>query len=161
MRFSNAMLGADPRDFAVIAVAAERAGFDSVALSDHVFYPEQLESKYPYTPDGKPQFRPEEAWPDPWVAVGAMAAYDHVASLPDERLRPAGAQPVRGREGGGHGGGAQRRLVALGIGAGGCARSSSRWANRSPSGGRGYTIQNVLSMRVSLGSSQADTAEGH
>jgi probable F420-dependent oxidoreductase len=74
MRFSNAMLGADPRDFAAIAQAAERAGFDSIALSDHVFYPERLESKYPYTPDGKPQFRPEEAWPDPWVAVGAMAA---------------------------------------------------------------------------------------
>ena len=45
-----------------------------MALSDHVFYPEQLESKYPYTPDGKPQFRPEESWPDPWVAIGAMAA---------------------------------------------------------------------------------------
>jgi probable F420-dependent oxidoreductase len=74
VRFSNALLGADPRDYAVIAQAAEAAGFDSVALSDHVFYPEQLGSKYPYTPDGKPQFRPEEAFPDPWVAVGAMAS---------------------------------------------------------------------------------------
>jgi probable F420-dependent oxidoreductase len=74
VRFSNALLGADPRDYGAIAQAAEAAGFDSVALSDHVFYPEQLESKYPYTPDGKPQFQPEEAWPDPWVAVGAMAA---------------------------------------------------------------------------------------
>jgi probable F420-dependent oxidoreductase len=74
VRFSNALLGADPRDYAVIAQAAEAAGFDSVALSDHVFYPEQLESPYPYTPDGKPQFRPEEAFPDPWVAVAAMAS---------------------------------------------------------------------------------------
>jgi probable F420-dependent oxidoreductase len=74
VRFSNALLGADPRDYGVIAQAAESAGFDSVALSDHVFYPEQLESTYPYTPDGKPQFLPEEAFPDPWVAVGAMAA---------------------------------------------------------------------------------------
>jgi probable F420-dependent oxidoreductase len=73
MRFSNALLGADPRDYAAIAEAAEAAGFDSVALSDHVFLPEQLESKYPYTPDGKPQFSPDEQWADPWVAVGAMA----------------------------------------------------------------------------------------
>jgi probable F420-dependent oxidoreductase len=73
VRFSNAMLGADPRDYAAIAVAAEAAGFDSVALSDHVFLPEQLESKYPYTPDGKPQFASDEQWADPWVAVGAMA----------------------------------------------------------------------------------------
>jgi probable F420-dependent oxidoreductase len=74
VRFSNAMLGADPRDYAVIARACEAAGFDSIALSDHVFYPAQLDSKYPYTPDGKPQFQPEESWPDPWVAIGGMAA---------------------------------------------------------------------------------------
>ena len=32
-----------------MAQAAEAAGFDSVALSDHVVYPEKLDSKYPYT----------------------------------------------------------------------------------------------------------------
>ncbi|HKY14730.1 MAG TPA: TIGR03619 family F420-dependent LLM class oxidoreductase [Microthrixaceae bacterium] len=73
MRFSHALLGAEPRDYAAIAQAAEAAGFDSVALSDHVFYPEELSSSYPYTSDGKPQYQPEESWPDPWVMVGAMA----------------------------------------------------------------------------------------
>jgi probable F420-dependent oxidoreductase len=53
---------------------AEEVGFDSVAVSDHVVFPSHLESKYPYTPDGKPQFSPDESWPDVWVAIGAMAA---------------------------------------------------------------------------------------
>jgi probable F420-dependent oxidoreductase len=43
-------------------------------VSDHVVYPARLESRYPYTPDGVPLFSPDEDWPDPWVAVGAMSA---------------------------------------------------------------------------------------
>jgi len=74
VKFANAMLGADPLDWNRIAVAAEEAGFDSVAVSDHVVMPAELESKYPYTDDGIPQFSPEEQWPDVWVAIGAMAA---------------------------------------------------------------------------------------
>lgn len=74
MRFSNAMLGVDVDDYVPVAQAIEAAGFDSVALSDHVFYPEKLTSKYPYTPDGTPQFSPDESWPDPWVTTGMLAA---------------------------------------------------------------------------------------
>ena len=71
MKFSQALLGANPLDWPRIAAAAEEAGFDSVAVSDHVVYPARLESRYPYTPDGVPLFSPDEDWPDPWVAVGA------------------------------------------------------------------------------------------
>ncbi|HMR96564.1 MAG TPA: LLM class F420-dependent oxidoreductase [Microthrixaceae bacterium] len=74
MKFSQALLGANPLDWPRIASAAEEAGFDSVAVSDHVVYPARLESRYPYTPDGVPLFSPDEDWPDPWVAVGAMSA---------------------------------------------------------------------------------------
>ena len=74
MKFSQALLGANPLDWPRIAAAAEEAGFDSVAVSDHVVYPARLESRYPYTPDGTPMFSPEEDWPDPWVAVGAMSS---------------------------------------------------------------------------------------
>jgi probable F420-dependent oxidoreductase len=68
------MIGASPKDWPRLAVACEQAGFDSVAVSDHVLYPETLGSKYPYTPDGTPLFSPDEDWPDPWVAIGAMSA---------------------------------------------------------------------------------------
>ena len=74
MRFFNAMLGTPALDQIEVAQACEDAGFDGVALSDHVFYPQTLESKYPYTPDGTPQFSPDAEWPDPWVTVGAMAS---------------------------------------------------------------------------------------
>jgi probable F420-dependent oxidoreductase len=73
MRFSNALLGIEVDDYVPVAKAVEAAGFDSVALSDHIFYPEKLTSKYPYTPDGVPQFSPDESWPDPWVMTGLLA----------------------------------------------------------------------------------------
>ncbi|MEI2697182.1 MAG: LLM class F420-dependent oxidoreductase [Microthrixaceae bacterium] len=74
MKFSQAMIGSSPLDWPRLAVACEAAGFDSVAVSDHVVYPSKLESSYPYTPDGTPLFSPDEDWPDPWVAIGAMSA---------------------------------------------------------------------------------------
>ena len=43
-------------------------------MSDHIFYPRDLSTPYPYSPDGKPIWPPETAWPDNWVTIGAMAA---------------------------------------------------------------------------------------
>jgi probable F420-dependent oxidoreductase len=73
MKFSNAMIGVDPLMWPELAKAAEDAGFDSVAVSDHVLLPQNLRSKYPYTPDGTPQFSPDELWMDPMSAISAMA----------------------------------------------------------------------------------------
>jgi probable F420-dependent oxidoreductase len=74
MRFSQSMMFAHATQWVELARHAEAVGFDQVALSDHVFYPEKLSSSYPYTPDGRPLFRPDTAWPDVWVMVGAMAS---------------------------------------------------------------------------------------
>ncbi len=74
MKFVNGMLGAQPEDWNRLAVVAEEVGYHALALSDHVVYPSFLTSKYPYSPDGTPQFTPEENWPDVWVAIGSMAA---------------------------------------------------------------------------------------
>ncbi|MFQ5514878.1 MAG: LLM class F420-dependent oxidoreductase [Myxococcota bacterium] len=57
-----------------IAHIAEEVGFEGVLLGDHAIFPEQLSSRYPYTPDGKPGFGPGTDWPDPWVAISSMAA---------------------------------------------------------------------------------------
>ena len=43
-------------------------------MSDHIFYPRDLSTPYPYSPDGTPIWPPETAWPDNWVTIGAMAA---------------------------------------------------------------------------------------
>lgn len=63
-----------PGRLADLARASEAAGFEGVMVSDHIAYPEQLSSPYPYTPDGRPPFERGTPWPDPWVAIGAMAA---------------------------------------------------------------------------------------
>jgi probable F420-dependent oxidoreductase len=65
---------AAPDQWVELARHAEAVGFDQVALSDHVLYPEKLSSAYPYSPDGRPRFEPDTPWPDVWVMVGAMAA---------------------------------------------------------------------------------------
>src|SRR5580765_1376792 len=74
LQFCQSMMFAPPEQWVALARVAEDAGFDEIALSDHVFYPSNLESKYPYTEDGSPSFEPETAWPDVWVTMGALAA---------------------------------------------------------------------------------------
>jgi probable F420-dependent oxidoreductase len=39
-----------------------------------MIYPEKLESKYPYAPDGIPHWLPTTPFVDPWVAMGHIAA---------------------------------------------------------------------------------------
>ena len=65
---------ADPSQWRDLVQVAEAAGFDQVSLSDHVFYPDKLDSKYPYTASGEPMFPPDTQWPDVWVTTGALAA---------------------------------------------------------------------------------------
>jgi probable F420-dependent oxidoreductase len=74
LRFVVATAYSDPTHYCALARAAEDAGFEALAVSDHVVHPEKIASRYPYTPDGQPRFRPDTPWPDPWVAIGAMAA---------------------------------------------------------------------------------------
>lgn len=63
-----------PQHFVPLARACESAGIDAVSLSDHVVHPERITSPYPYTQDGRPRWPAFTPWPDPWVAIGAMAA---------------------------------------------------------------------------------------
>jgi probable F420-dependent oxidoreductase len=74
MEFYLPLAWTDPAHMLQLATAAEEAGFYGVAFSDHMLYPKVLESKYPYSADGKPHWFPETAWPDPWVAMGHVAA---------------------------------------------------------------------------------------
>jgi probable F420-dependent oxidoreductase len=56
-----------------LARAADRLGYDTMAISDHIFHAD-YQSAYPYSETGQPPYRPETHWPDPWVTIGAMAA---------------------------------------------------------------------------------------
>ncbi|MAI77641.1 MAG: LLM class F420-dependent oxidoreductase [Deltaproteobacteria bacterium] len=57
-----------------IAMAAEAAGFEAIASSDHAVYPRTLDTPYPYTPDGTRRYDEESEFPDPWVLAGAMSS---------------------------------------------------------------------------------------
>lgn len=59
---------------AELARAADACGFEAMAFSDHVVYPEKLDTPYPYTPDGSRRYDETSQFPDPWVAIGALAA---------------------------------------------------------------------------------------
>ncbi len=74
MKFAVVLAYNDPTHYIELARAAEAAGFDSMAVSDHVVHPEKLASTYPYTDNGLPRWVPFTPWPDPWVAIGAMSA---------------------------------------------------------------------------------------
>ena len=74
MKFWQSVAFSDPDDLLDVARIAEEVGFHGVFLPEHVFVPEKLESKYPYSPNGTPIFTAATPWLDPWVQIGAMAA---------------------------------------------------------------------------------------
>jgi probable F420-dependent oxidoreductase len=64
----------EPDQMLGIARAAEEAGLHGVLLSDHLFFPGRLASRYPYSADGKPAFDGTTPFPDAWTTIAAMAA---------------------------------------------------------------------------------------
>jgi len=72
--FCIALAYNDPTHLCEIARTAEQAGFGAVVISDHLVYPERLDTPYPYTADGSPRWQADTPWPDPFVAIGAMSA---------------------------------------------------------------------------------------
>ena len=56
-----------------IARHAEALGFYGITIADHLVMPTgELESKYPYTPDGKMWWPEDVPWPDPWITLTAL-----------------------------------------------------------------------------------------
>ena len=69
-----------------LAVAAERQGYDNIAVPESVFYPEEVSAKYPYTPDGGRFWDAETPFLDPFVAIPAMAAVTERVALLHQRV---------------------------------------------------------------------------
>jgi probable F420-dependent oxidoreductase len=73
MEFWLAASFVDANEMLGLARAADRLGYNTVALSDHLFYAD-YDSDYPYSDTGAPPYAPDTHWPDVWVTIGAMAA---------------------------------------------------------------------------------------
>ena len=74
MKFVTSLAFSDPTQLCDLARAADETGWDGLVVSDHVVHPEKIATPYPYTKDGLPRWQAPTPWPDPWVAIGAMAA---------------------------------------------------------------------------------------
>jgi len=57
-----------------LAKFAEQLGFHGVTVGDHLVMPAKIDSKYPYTPDGKVFWPETTPWPDPWIVLSCMGA---------------------------------------------------------------------------------------
>ena len=69
-------IGIEGPDAVELCVEAEALGFESVWGGEHVILPTKIDSKYPYTADGKIPAVPDTPIPDPliWLAYVAAAA---------------------------------------------------------------------------------------
>jgi probable F420-dependent oxidoreductase len=74
MKFWQVLSFTETEQLVPLARAAEQAGFHGVLLSDHLFFPEKLRSRYPYSPDGKPGFDADTVFPEVFTSMAAMAA---------------------------------------------------------------------------------------
>lgn len=74
MRFSISTAYLPVTELPAIAQAADRLGYDALAVPDHVVDLEELQTPYPYTKDGARRWQSDAQWPDPWVLVGALGA---------------------------------------------------------------------------------------
>jgi probable F420-dependent oxidoreductase len=63
-----------PAHLVPLGIASEEAGFEAISFSDHVVYPETLDTPYPYTEDGVRRYDEMTEFPDAWVVAGALAA---------------------------------------------------------------------------------------
>jgi len=74
VRFWQSLSFTEPEHLVPLAKIAEEAGFHGAFASDHLFYPEKIASKYPYSADGAPPFASSTPWPDPFVTCSALLA---------------------------------------------------------------------------------------
>jgi len=72
-----------PNAQALIGMAqlAEGVGFESVWTFEHVIVPNEYQSKYPYSADGKMAVTPETNFVDPLIALAAVAAQTQTIRL--------------------------------------------------------------------------------
>lgn len=74
MRFCCSATFSPVDQYGPLARAADESGWSTLCVSDHLINPVETRSTYPYTKDGNRRWEMGTAWPDPWVAIGHLAA---------------------------------------------------------------------------------------
>ena len=73
MKFCQALSFTETTQLVALAQVCEEVGFEMAFLSDHLFVPEKIRSRYPYSENGSPPFGPDTEFPEAWAAISAMA----------------------------------------------------------------------------------------
>ena len=74
MRFWCSLSFLDPDLWLDAARACDENGYHGILVADHLLFPVDLASEYPYSSDGAPGWDAAASWPDPFVAIAAMGA---------------------------------------------------------------------------------------
>ena len=75
MKFWQSVAFTEAEQLLGVVKICEEVGFDGVMISDHLLHFEELQSRYPYSADGKPpSFSAATVWPECWSVIAAMAA---------------------------------------------------------------------------------------
>ncbi|GAB3251386.1 TIGR03619 family F420-dependent LLM class oxidoreductase [Nocardioides dilutus] len=120
MRFSISTAYMPTAQLVEIAKAADRLGYDSLAMPDHVVDLETLRTPYPYTPDGTRRWGFEAEWPDPWVLAGALSTVTTRLRFFTSVYVPAARNPFQVAKSVGTAAVISGNRVALGVGIGWC-----------------------------------------
>ncbi len=120
MRFSLSTAYLPVTELPALAQAADRLGYHSMAVPDHVVDLETLETPYPYTADGERRWDRDAAWPDPWVLIGSLAAVTSRLRFFTSVYVPAIRNPFQVAKSVGTAAVLSGDRVALGVGIGWC-----------------------------------------
>jgi probable F420-dependent oxidoreductase len=74
MNFGLQLFGLNPRYYARVGHEAEKNGFESVWMPEHLVFPAEIPGTYPYTESGFPPVVSETPLYDPWVVLGSVAS---------------------------------------------------------------------------------------
>lgn len=85
MRFGVHLVAAgkmiEGESIARVARRAEELGYDSLWVSDHIIFPTQLQSAYPYSPDGKLPLDPSNPLLEPFTVLSYAAGVTKTIKL--------------------------------------------------------------------------------
>lgn len=94
LHLPSAQPGASASGILEVATAAERLGYDSVWMFDHLFTPTGIESKYPYTRAGDYPMSADDPFFDPIGLFGTLAGATDRIGLGTGVLIPAYRNPI-------------------------------------------------------------------
>lgn len=94
LHIPNGQAGANADDILKVALAAERSGFDSLWMFDHLFTPTDLESLYPYSGRGQYALNASDPFFDPLALFGIIAGVTERISIGTGVLIAAYRHPI-------------------------------------------------------------------